>query len=85
MAEKVLPFRSLLERFFTKGQVPTCKNCGCVIKPNVILTGEELPAKAVLAARRAQQMGHGGITHMAEISGLDRKTIRKGVKGLTER
>ena len=50
---KVRPFRPLLERFFADGQVPTCKDCGGVIKPNVILTGEELPAKAVLAARQA--------------------------------
>ncbi|MBE0410956.1 MAG: hypothetical protein IBX69_14645 [Anaerolineales bacterium] len=37
---KVRPFRPLLERFFADGQVPTCKDCGGVIKPNVILTGE---------------------------------------------
>jgi NAD-dependent deacetylase len=50
---KVFPYRPLLERFFADGQVPTCNDCGGVLKPNVILTGEELPAKAVLAARQA--------------------------------
>lgn len=50
---RVLSFRPLLERFFANGQVPVCKECGGVLKPNVILTGEELPARAVLAARQA--------------------------------
>ena len=36
--------------------------------------------RRLFAAFQAQQMGHGGITKMAEITGLDRKTIRKGVK-----
>jgi NAD-dependent SIR2 family protein deacetylase len=40
----------LLERFFADGQVPTCKDCGGMTEPNMILTGEELPTKAFLAA-----------------------------------
>ena len=40
--------------------------------------------RRLFAAFQAQQMGHGGITRMAEITGLDRKTIRKGVKEITD-
>ena len=40
--------------------------------------------RRLFAAFQAQQMGHGGITRMAEITGLDRKTIRKGVKEISE-
>ena len=40
--------------------------------------------RRLFAAFQAQQLGHGGITRMAEISGLDRKTIRKGIQELRE-
>jgi hypothetical protein len=40
--------------------------------------------RRLFAAFQAQRMGHGGITKMAEITGLDRKTIRKGVKEITD-
>ncbi len=39
--------------------------------------------RRLFAAFQAQQLGHGGITRMAEITGLDRKTIRKGVDELS--
>jgi NAD-dependent deacetylase len=35
------------------GQVPRCPQCGGVLKPNVILFGEQLPIRALTAARRA--------------------------------
>ncbi len=38
--------------------------------------------RRLFAAFQAQQLGHGGITRMAEITGLDRQTIRKGVDEL---
>ncbi len=34
--------------------------------------------RRLFAAFQAQQYGYGGITRMAEITGLDQKTIRKG-------
>jgi NAD-dependent deacetylase len=36
-----------------QGQVPTCPDCGSILKPNVILFGEALPALAITAAKRA--------------------------------
>ncbi len=33
--------------------IPLCPECGGIIKPNVILFGEALPVKALMAARRA--------------------------------
>lgn len=50
---KVLPSRSFLERLLQNGLVPVCPECGGALKPNVILTGEQLPVRAVLAARKA--------------------------------
>ena len=36
-----------------RGQVPTCPDCGCILKPNAILYGEALPIPALMAAKRA--------------------------------
>ena len=50
---KVVPSQSLLEKFLSDGRVPHCMECGGVMKPNVILTGEQLPVGALHAARQA--------------------------------
>jgi NAD-dependent deacetylase len=51
---------SLLETFLATEQVPLCPYCGGVIKPNVILFGEQLPVhvlrRAQVAARTADVM-----------------------------
>ena len=49
---------------------------------NLIMSLMNGRQRRLFAAFQAQQLGHGGITRMAEISGLDRKTIRKGIKEL---
>jgi len=41
-----------LEDFVDSGQVPYCQACGGVLKPNVILIGEQLPVSVVNNARR---------------------------------
>jgi len=51
---------------------------------NLLMSLMNARQRRLFAAFQAQQMGHGGITRMAEITGLDRKTIRKGVKELVE-
>jgi NAD-dependent deacetylase len=40
-----------LEAFVRRGLVPRCRSCGGVLKPNVILFGEELPRRALEQAR----------------------------------
>jgi len=53
---KVIPVTPALERDVIEGQVPHCQ-CGGVLKPNVILFGEQLPIKelnqSVAEARRS--------------------------------
>jgi NAD-dependent deacetylase len=39
--------------FIERACVPHCPGCGGVIKPNVILFGEALPVRALMAAKRA--------------------------------
>src|ERR1700690_3846862 len=42
-----------LKPFVEKGETPRCPSCGAVLKPNVILFGEQLPQKALFDAQRA--------------------------------
>ena len=51
---------------------------------NLIMSLMNARQRRLFAAFQAQQLGHGGITRMAEISGLDRKTIRRGIQELSE-
>ena len=46
---------------------------------NLLMSLMNVRQRRLFAAFQAQQLGHGGITRMAEITGLDRKTIRKGI------
>jgi NAD-dependent deacetylase len=54
------PGRPMLEKFLQDGQVPRCETCGGVLKPNVILMGEQLSEalqrQAKAAARRCEVM-----------------------------
>jgi len=48
---QVVPSDSLIEGFVESGNVPRCP-CGGVMKPNVILFGEQLPLNVLTAARQ---------------------------------
>jgi NAD-dependent deacetylase len=48
---QVAPADSLVEQFVESGQIPHC-SCGGVMKPNVILFGEQLPLDVLTAARQ---------------------------------
>lgn len=43
----------VIERFLVDQEVPHCPKCNNVLKPNVILFGEQLPIQALLSARQA--------------------------------
>jgi NAD-dependent deacetylase len=49
----VWPAGDTLVRFVETGALPVCPACGGLIKPNVTLMGEELPADELQSARRA--------------------------------
>ncbi len=42
-----------MEIFSENGHVPRCEKCGGVLKPNIILFGEQLPIRTLLAAQDA--------------------------------
>lgn len=50
---QIVPSEVYLAPFIADGQVPFCRQCGSVLKPNVTLFGEALPAQAMLAATQA--------------------------------
>ncbi len=47
---RVVSTQDLLDKFLASGEVPHCTRCGGVLKPNVILFGEQLPIQVVNAA-----------------------------------
>lgn len=52
---KVYPGEPILLQFLEDRQIPRCPACGGVIKPNVILFGEQLPFAELQAAQKAAQ------------------------------
>jgi NAD-dependent deacetylase len=49
---QAVPTESILEQFIHGKGIPRCETCGGVLKPNVILYGEQLPFAEIDAARR---------------------------------
>jgi len=47
---QVLPTDELMDDFLASGEVPRCPACGGVMKPNVVLFGEQLPIRVVNAS-----------------------------------
>ncbi len=49
---EVYPSKPYIVQFLESNIIPVCPQCGHVLKPNAILYGEQLPAQALIAARR---------------------------------
>ena len=50
---RVYPCEALFKQFLLDNHVPLCSHCGGVLKPNVILMGEQLPYRAWQGAKDA--------------------------------
>lgn len=50
---RIYPTSDFVESFVAEGRIPRCPACGGMLKPNVILFGEQLPFRVLQAARRA--------------------------------
>jgi NAD-dependent deacetylase len=48
---EIVPATAIFQQFLVTGEVPRC-HCGGVLKPNVILFGEQLPVRAMQASKR---------------------------------
>lgn len=51
----IFPAMPLLIAFVDSGQIPYCEQCGGVLKPNVILIGEQLPIRVLSEAKKLAQ------------------------------
>lgn len=72
-----------LEPFIEKGVIPHCPNCGGILKPDVILFGEQLPQKAWMEAQReARQcdlmLVAGSSLEVLPVAGLPMQALDRG-------
>jgi len=73
----------ILQQFLEDRQIPRCPACGGVIKPNVILFGEQLPFAELQAAQKAARHADlmlivGSSLEVAPASDLPNQTLRHG-------
>lgn len=81
---KIVPARSLIEKFIANAQVPGCE-CGGVMKPNVVLFGEQLPLDVLMAAQREAEacdlmLVAGSYLEVAPASGIPLLAKRRGAR-----
>lgn len=81
----IYPGETVLARFLQDGQVPRCTKCGGVIKPNVILFGEQLPYRTLQAARETARRADvmlviGSSLEVAPASELPQIALRHNAK-----
>jgi NAD-dependent deacetylase len=81
---KIMPARSLIEKFIADAQVPRCE-CGGVMKPNVTLFGEQLPVDVLMAAQGEAEacdlmLVAGSYLEIAPASGIPFLAKRRGAR-----
>ncbi len=74
---------NLLRAFLASGKIPRCPACGGVIKPDVVLFGEQLPAEVVNAAMKHVASADlmlvaGSSLEVAPVSQLPMRVHRQG-------
>jgi len=82
---KVQESTKIFRKFVNDGQVPTCKYCGGVLKPNVILFGEQLPMQEFVSAQMAIKQADlmliaGSSLEVAPASDLPELALENGAK-----
>jgi len=81
----VFPGEPILEQFLEDHLVPRCSKCGGVLKPNVILFGEQLPYRELQAAQAAARSADlmliiGSSLEVAPASDLPLLALHNGAK-----
>ena len=72
-----------LEPFIRHGELPKCARCGAILKPDVILFGEQLPQKAWFQAQRESRacdlmLVAGSSLEVLPVAGLPMQAIDRG-------
>jgi NAD-dependent deacetylase len=72
-----------LKPFVEQGKIPVCPNCGSMLKPDVILFGEQLPQKSFYEAQRACRacdlmLVAGSSLEVLPVAGLPMQALDRG-------
>ncbi len=72
-----------LKPFVESGELPRCHHCGAILKPDVILFGEQLPQKAWFEAQRASRecdlmVVAGSSLEVMPVAGLPMQALDRG-------
>lgn len=76
-------YESYLPAFVKNGTIPHCPHCGAILKPDVILFGEQLPQKAWFEAQREARICDlmivaGSSLEVLPVAGLPMQAIDRG-------
>ncbi len=82
---RTYPGDQVITHFLRDGKTPLCPRCGGVVKPNVILFGEQLPYRPLQAAREAARCADlmlvvGSSLEVAPASDLPKYALRNHAK-----
>lgn len=82
---RTYPGDQVISHFLKDGKTPLCPRCGGVVKPNVILFGEQLPYRPLQAAREAARCADlmlvvGSSLEVAPASDLPKYALRNHAK-----
>jgi NAD-dependent deacetylase len=72
-----------IKEFIETGSIPTCPNCNGILKPDVILFGEQLPQAALFEAQRAARqcdlmLVAGSSLEVLPVAGLPMQALDRG-------
>ena len=81
----VYPSDSYLNVFVNSGDIPSCNGCGGILKPNVILIGEQLPVRILNEAKKQTRqcdlmLVDGSSLEMAPAGDLPRLAVETGAR-----
>jgi NAD-dependent deacetylase len=77
------PASQYLPTYLEQKQIPYCPECGGVLKPNLVLFGEQLPSQAWLAAMQASKSCDlmiviGSSLEVLPVAGLPMRAVENG-------
>lgn len=78
-----VPAQAYIELFVERAEIPRCDDCGSVLKPDLVLFGEQLPAKTWLKAEQASRdcdlmIVAGSSLEVLPVAGLPMRAIERG-------
>lgn len=76
-------YESFIQAFIDEGKIPRCPECGAILKPDVILFGEQLPQKTIYEAQQEVRkcdlvMVIGSSLEVLPVAGLPMQAIDHG-------